>query len=126
MRERLGPEIAGFQPQDYEILAAFALFSTKGFPQDESFFAKGLKTACEAAPFLSRFIDESGGLSEDAKKSLEKLQEEVLTTQDGVFIIDPGQTGKITSCTRTYFKEKGMQDLKTAAQTAQEVWFSTQ
>lgn len=123
MGERLGPEWVGCQPQDYEIFAAFALFSEKGLPQDEARLAEGLREASKSVPFLSRFVDETGNLSDSARQSLVKLQEGVITSRDGVFVVADGQGGKLTSSTRTYFKAKGIDALKDAAVAAAQIWF---
>lgn len=123
MGERLGPELVGFQPQDHEILGAFALFSEKGLPQDEARLAEGLSEASKFASFLSRFVDKTGNLSDSAKQSLVKLQGGVISSRDGVFVVADGQGEKLTSCTKMYFKSAGIDLLKEAAATAQNVWF---
>lgn len=121
--ERIGQEFVSVQPSDPEILSAFILYSPEGIPQDEARLAQGIQVATEVAPFLSRFVDsDTGGLTDDARGLMEKLQEGVLLCEGGVFKIDPSKVGILTSSTRVCFKDLGIERLKTAAGTAQRIW----
>ncbi len=124
VEQKLGRELVGIQPSDNDIFSAFILFCQKGVPQDEILLAQGIKEASGKAPFLSRFIDqETGGLSEDTRNLIAKLQEGILLQEDGAFLIYPSKVASVTSSTRMYFKDPGVNLLKEAAEVAQKVWF---
>ncbi len=124
--DRIEARYVSFQPQTHEILAAFGLYSTK-FPQDEQELARGLLAAVEKAPFLRRFVDGgTGQLTDETRISLQKLQEnQLLITENGSFVIptDTTKRDKLSSLTRMYFKNDGIEALKEAAIAAGRVWF---
>lgn len=126
--DRIDGRYVGFQPETHEILAAFSLYSEK-LPQDEQILAKGLLATVEKAKCIGmdRFVDrETGQLTDAARTSLARLQQEHLLTPEGIsFVIPPLDTpfrDKLSSLIRMYFKPEGTAVLQEAAATAGRVW----
>lgn len=65
----------------------------------------------------------TGQLTAEAQTSLKKLLEgQFLASEGDSLIIPPTITGKVSSLTRTYFKDKGVEVLREAADAAGKVW----
>ena len=122
--DRIDSRFVSFQPGNSDILGAFILYSNR-LPTNAQLLAKGLLAAVEKAPFLRRFVDETGQLTDAAQISINKLQEDNMLVTNGESLTVPASMLEhLTSQTRTYFKVDGITALRGAAILAGSVWIS--